>query len=89
MQRHGKRVRCLSTFALTNSLEFDESTGKQGPIAHKLMYIDPVILDDPGHPSFSQASGALLFHLLSKLSSDHIASIWPSGLLLTLTNPTT
>ncbi len=31
------------------------------------MHVDPVILDELGYLPFSQAGGALLFHLLSKL----------------------
>ena len=31
------------------------------------MYVDLVILDEMGYLPFSQAGGALLFHLLSKL----------------------
>lgn len=34
---------------------------------HRLMYVDLVILDELGYLPFSQAGGALLFHLLSKL----------------------
>jgi DNA replication protein DnaC len=38
-----------------------------GKLALSLMQIDLVILDEPGYLPFSQAGGALLFHLLSKL----------------------
>jgi DNA replication protein DnaC len=44
-----------------------ESQGKAGQIAHRLMYTDLVVLDELGYLPFSQAGGALLFHLLSKL----------------------
>ncbi|WP_265094970.1 IS21 family transposase [Burkholderia vietnamiensis] len=67
VQRHGKRVRYFSTVELTNALEQEKSIGKQGQIAHKLMYVDLVILDELGYLPFSQTGGALLFHLLSKL----------------------
>lgn len=67
VQRHGKRVRYFSTVELTNALEQEKSTGKQGQIAHKLMYVDLLILDELGYLPFSQTGGALLFHLLSKL----------------------
>jgi hypothetical protein len=40
---------------------------RPGQIAHRLMYVDLVILDELGYLPFSQAGGALLFHLLSKL----------------------
>ena len=36
-------------------------------MALKLMYVDLVILDELGYLPFSQAGGALLVHLLSKL----------------------
>ncbi|WP_176324641.1 ATP-binding protein, partial [Burkholderia vietnamiensis] len=67
VQRHGKRVRYFSTVELTNALEQEKSIGKQGQIAHKLMFVDLVILDELGYLPFSQTGGALLFHLLSKL----------------------
>jgi DNA replication protein DnaC len=67
VQRRGKRVRYFSTVELTNALEFEKTSGKQGQIAHKLMYVDLVILDELGYLPFSQTGGALLFHLLSKL----------------------
>ncbi len=34
---------------------------------YRLMYVDMVILDEMGYLPFTQAGGALLFHLLSKL----------------------
>lgn len=67
VQRHGKRARYFSTVEPTNALEQEKSIGKQGQIAHKLMYVDLVILDELGYLPFSQTGGALLFHLLSKL----------------------
>jgi IstB-like ATP binding protein len=57
----------FSTVELTNALELEKNAGKQGQIAHKLMYVDLVILDELGYLPFSQTGGALLFHLLSKL----------------------
>lgn len=67
IQRHGKRVRFFSTVELVNALELEKAHGKAGQIALKLMYVDLVILDELGYLPFSQAGGALLFHLLSKL----------------------
>ncbi len=55
IQKHGKRVRFFS------------SQGKAGQLAHRLVYMDLVILDELGYLPFSQAGGALLFHLISKL----------------------
>jgi DNA replication protein DnaC len=40
---------------------------KAGQIADRLVYTDLVLLDELGYLPFSQAGGALLFHLLSKL----------------------
>jgi len=63
----GKRVRFYSTVDLVNELEREKREGKTGRIALALMRMDLVILDELGYLPFSQAGGALLFHLLSKL----------------------
>ena len=65
--RHGKRVRFYSTVDLVNALEQEKAQGKAGRIATSLLRMDLVILDELGYLPFSQAGGALLFHLLSKL----------------------
>ena len=65
--RHGKRVRFFSTIELVNALEQEKAAGKAGRLAHQLLNLDLVILDELGYLPFSQAGGALLFHLLSKL----------------------
>jgi DNA replication protein DnaC len=65
--RHGKRVRFYSTVDLVNSLEQEKAQGKAGRIATSLLRMDLVILDELGYLPFSQAGGALLFHLLSRL----------------------
>jgi DNA replication protein DnaC len=65
--RHGKRVRFYSTVDLVNALEREKAEGRAGRIAHNLMRMDLVILDELGYLPFSQAGGALLFHLFSKL----------------------
>lgn len=67
VQRYGKRVRFQSTVELVNALEAEKAIGKTGQIAHRLMYVDMLILDELGYLPFSQSGGALLFHLLSKL----------------------
>jgi len=64
---HGKRVRFFSTVELVNALEQEKAQNKAGQIAHRLMYVDLVILDEMGYLPFTQSGGALLFHLLSKL----------------------
>ena len=65
--RHGHRVRFYSTVDLVNALEQEKAHGKPGRIAASLLRMDLVILDELGYLPFSQAGGALLFHLLSKL----------------------
>jgi len=65
--RHGKRVRFYSTVDLVNALEQEKALGKAGRIATSLLRMDLVILDELGYLPFSQAGGALLFHLLSRL----------------------
>ena len=65
--QHGKRVRFFSTVDLVNALEQEKAQGKAGRIAAALLRLDAVILDEMGYLPFSQAGGALLFHLLSKL----------------------
>lgn len=65
--RHGKRVRFCSTVDLVNALELEKAQGKAGRIAANMLRLDMVILDELGYLPFSQAGGALLFHLLSKL----------------------
>ena len=65
--RHGKRVRFYSTVDLVNALEQEKAQGKAGRIVLSLLRMDLVILDELGYLPFSQAGGALLFHLLSRL----------------------
>ncbi len=67
IQRHHRRVRFLSTVELVNTLEQEKAAGRQGKLAQRLGYTDLVILDELGYLPFSQAGGALLFHLLSTL----------------------
>ena len=67
ISQHGRRVRFYSTVDLVNALEQEKAIGKSGRLALSLMNVDLVILDELGYLPFSQAGGALLFHLLSKL----------------------
>jgi DNA replication protein DnaC len=67
LTHHGKKVRFYSTVDLVNALEQEKAQGKAGRIAMGLMRMDLVVLDELGYLPFSQAGGALLFHLLSKL----------------------
>ena len=65
--RQSRRVRFYSTVDLVNALEQEKAQGKAGRIAAALLNVDLVVLDELGYLPFSQAGGALLFHLLSKL----------------------
>ena len=65
--QQSKRVRFYSTVDLVNLLEQEKAAGKAGKLAYALMRTDLVILDELCYLPFSQAGGALLFHLLSKL----------------------
>ena len=67
IMHHHLRVRCFSTIELVNQLENEKALGKPGQLANRLVHADLVILDELGYLPFSQAGGALLFHLLSKL----------------------
>jgi len=67
IEHHTRRVRFFSTIELVNALEIEKAKGRHGQIAYRLMHVDVVVLDELGYLPFSQAGGALLFHLLSKL----------------------
>ena len=67
IMHHQLRVRFFSTIELVNALEAEQAAGRAGQLAHRLTYADLVILDELGYLPFSQAGGALLFHLMSKL----------------------
>ena len=67
IQHHRKRVRFTSCIELVNQLEHEKEIGKTGRMANRLVHTDLVILDELGYLPFSQAGGALLFHLLSRL----------------------
>jgi len=51
--RHGKRARFYSTVDLVNALEQEKAAGRVGRIAHSLMNMDLVILDELGYLPFS------------------------------------
>ena len=67
IEHHHLRVRFFSTVELVNTLEQEKQMGKAGQLAMRLLHVDLVILDELGYLPFSQAGGALLFHLISKL----------------------
>ena len=65
--QHRRRVRFFSTIELVNALEQEKANGRAGQLANRMLHADLVILDELGYLPFSQAGGALLFHLMSKL----------------------
>jgi len=67
IKEHGKRARFYSTVDLVNALEQEKAQGRTGRIATSMLRLDMVILDELGYLPFSQAGGALLFHLLGHL----------------------
>lgn len=67
IERHRYRVRFFSAIELVNLLEQEKRAGKPGRLAERLTHIELLILDELGYLPFSQAGGALLFHMLSKL----------------------
>ncbi len=67
IEHHRRKVRFFSTIELVNALEQEKAKGKAGQIAEAMTKLDLVILDELGYLPFSASSGALLFHLLSKL----------------------
>ena len=48
-------MRFFSTIELVNTLELGKNAGKQGQLAHRMLYADLVILDEMGYLPFSQA----------------------------------
>lgn len=65
--RNGYRARFYNVVDLCNQLEQEKLAGKTGQLANRLKSIQVVLLDELGYLPFSQASGALLFHLVSQL----------------------
>ena len=45
-------MRFFSTVELVNALEQEKAHGKAGQIAHRLMYVDLVVLDELGYLPF-------------------------------------
>ena len=60
-------MRFYGAVYLVNALEQEKAQGKAGRIATSLLRMDAVIMDELGYLPFSQAGGAMLFHLLSRL----------------------
>ena len=62
-----QKARFFNVGDLVNRLEAEKLAGKAGYLAERLKTVDVVVLDELGYLPFSQAGGALLFHLISKL----------------------
>lgn len=65
--RLGKKGRFFSVVDLVNKLEMEKLAGRSGSLTRRLANMDFVVLDELGYLPFSQAGGALLFHLISTL----------------------
>jgi DNA replication protein DnaC len=65
--RNAHRARFYNVVDLVNQLEQEKMAGRAGYLAERLRYVDVVVLDELGYLPFSQAGGALLFHLISQL----------------------
>lgn len=65
--RNGYKARFFNVVDLVNKLELEKMAGRTGSIAERLRGVQVVILDELGYLPFSQAGGALLFHLISQL----------------------
>ncbi len=65
--RGGRRGRYFSVVDLVNQLEQEKHLGNAGRLANRLANVDFIVLDELGYLPFSQAGGALLFHLISTL----------------------
>lgn len=65
--RNGLKARFFNVVDLVNQLEQEKIAGRAGYLAERLRSVDVVTLDELGYLPFSQAGGALLFHLISQL----------------------
>ena len=65
--RNSLKARFYNIVDLVNQLEQEKMAGKSGQLANRLQNVDLVVLDELDYLPFSQAGGALLFHLISRL----------------------
>ena len=65
--RNGYKARFFNVVDLVNQLEQEKILGRQGGLSNRLKHVDLVVLDELGYLPFSQAGGALLFHLINQL----------------------
>jgi DNA replication protein DnaC len=65
--KNGRKARFFNVVDLVNQLEKEQLAGRAGHLAERLRHVDIVVMDELGYLPFSQAGGALLFHLISQL----------------------
>jgi DNA replication protein DnaC len=65
--RNGYRARFFTVLDLVNRLENEQRVHRAGAILRQCARMHVVVLDELGYLPFSQAGGALLFHLLNRL----------------------
>lgn len=65
--KNHKKARFYTVVDLVNRLEQEKAIGKITGFANRFKNIDVLVLDELGYLPFSQAGGALLFHLISQL----------------------
>jgi len=65
--KQGKRACFYNVVDLVNKLEQEKKQANTGQLANRLQNFDAIVLDELGYLPFSEAGGALLFHLVSKL----------------------
>ena len=65
--KQGKRACFYNVVDLVNKLEQEKKQANTGRLANRLQNFDAIVLDELGYLPFSEAGGALLFHLVSKL----------------------
>jgi DNA replication protein DnaC len=65
--KHGRRARFFTVLDLVNRLEAEQRSHRAGATLRQCARMHCVVLDELGYLPFSQAGGALLFHLLNRL----------------------
>ena len=65
--RNGHRARFFTVLDLVNRLENEQRVHRAGALLRQCARMHVVVLDELGYLPFSQAGGALLFHLLNRL----------------------
>ena len=65
--RNHKKARFYNVVDLVNRLEQEKNLGKISSFTNRFQNIDVLVLDELGYLPFSQAGGALLFHLIRRL----------------------